>query len=220
VFLVVRRAAGAIASPLPPLPLVATASLLVVWALLIQLAWRSPQRVVAGESRSPDALFTFWPPLLTILLFAAACSYPGGRWADWLVWPAAIAALVWSSRAVRPARRSSPAGARDVTGDDQVLQQLTRFRTSEGNEAVRGTVVAEFAAGQRDATLYVAFCPPFERLPDIETDVADGFPVAVKVAQRLHNGTQLDVRLAEPAEESLAVTVVFFAVEPDRPLAG
>jgi hypothetical protein len=118
-------------------------------------------------------------------------------------------------QALRPARRSSPAAPCAVLTTELVLQQLARVRTAEGNEAVRGRLVAEFAAGQRDTTLYVAFCPPFERLPDVDTHVTDDTTASVKVAQRLHNGAQLDVRLTEPAENSLTVTVEFFAAEPD-----
>ena len=119
------------------------------------------------------------------------------------------------SRAPRPARRSSPAAPRALLTTEQVLQQLARIRTAEGNEAVRGTLVAEFAAGQREATLYVAFCPPFERLPDVDAHVADDSTATVRVVQRLHNGAQLDVRLPAPADNSLTVTVEFFAAEPD-----
>ena len=118
-------------------------------------------------------------------------------------------------QALRPARRSSPAAPPAALTTDQVLQQLARIRTVAGNEAVRGTLVAEFAAGQREAMLYVAFCPPFERLPDVDAHVADDSTATVRVAQRLHNGAQLDVRLPAPADNSLTVTVEFFAAEPD-----
>ncbi len=214
-FLVLRRATGAITSPLPALPLVVTAASLVGWTLLIQLTWRTTRRSIAGELRSPDRFATFWVPLSTVLLFAVGCSYPGNRAIDWLVWPTAMAAVVWSSYSLRPARRSSPAKAHGPAVAEQVLQEITRVRTSDGVEAIRGTLVAEFGAGQRDAMLYVAFCPPFERLPEIEAEVADDSPAAVKVAQRLHNGTQLEVRLPKPAEEPRAVTIQLFAAEPE-----
>jgi hypothetical protein len=111
------------------------------------------------------------------------------------------------------ARRSAPAIKREATASDQVLQELTRFRTSQGKEAIRGKLVAEFATGQREANLYVAFCPPFQRLPDVEAQVAGNPAATVKVAQRLHHGAQFDVRLAAPAEEPLSVTIEFFAAE-------
>jgi hypothetical protein len=113
----------------------------------------------------------------------------------------------------RPARRSAPAARPAVLAPEQIIQQSIRYRTSEGKEAIRGMLIADFAAGQRDAALYVAFCPPFERLPDVEAHVADDAAATVKVAQRLHHGAQLDVRLPAPAEAPLSVTIEFFAEE-------
>ena len=39
----------------------------------------------------------------------------------------------------------------------------------------------------------------------------DDLEAEVKLAQVLHNGAQLDVRLSEPAEDALAVSIEFFA---------
>jgi len=97
--------------------------------------------------------------------------------------------------------------------EEVVLQQLTRVRTRRGNDIIRGTLVAEFPVGERYATLYVAFCPPFERLPVVQTDSADDFDATVKLAQVLHNGAQIEVRLTEPAEEFLRICVDFVAQE-------
>jgi hypothetical protein len=215
--LVVRRAMGAVTQPLPPWLLLATSVALLAWALFVQLTWRmnsrGQSRSIAGELRSPEGLFTLWLPALTLVLFTIACSAPFSRLIDWFVWPPTIVAVAVLWYWLIPARRSSPAATR-VEAAEQVLQQLTRFRTATGREAVRGTMVAEFTAGQREATLHVAFCPPFERLPEIDAHVNDGSMAAVKVAQRLHNGAQLDIRLLEPAEEPFTVAVEFFAAEP------
>ncbi|MEX2306972.1 MAG: hypothetical protein WD738_05240 [Pirellulales bacterium] len=217
-FLLLRRAAGGITSPLPPLPLVATALGLIAWALGIHLLWprdeKSPSRSVVGELRSPDSLFTLWLPALTIVLFAVACSYPGKRLVDWLVWVPAIAAIGARWPMKRPARRSSPAALQDENAG-QVLQQLTRIRLADCREALHGTLIAEFAAGERSASLFVAFCPPFETLPTVDARVDDASSATVKVAQRLHNGVQLDVRLSETPEDSLTVSVELFAAEPE-----
>ena len=59
----------------------------------------------------------------------------------------------------------------------------------------------------------MAFCPPFELLPHIDVNIADDSDATVKVSQFLHNGTQLEVRLPEPAEEPLRVTVELYAAE-------
>lgn len=97
----------------------------------------------------------------------------------------------------------------------QLLQQLSRVRTAEGKETIRGTLVAEFEQGERQVTLYVAFCPPFELLPQVEANAADDSEADVKIVQVLHNGAQIDVRLSEPAEELATISIDFYAVESD-----
>ena len=76
---------------------------------------------------------------------------------------------------------------------------------------MRGVLTAEFRAGERQTTVYVGFCPPFELLPQVEAASASEFEAEVKPIQILHNGAQLEVRLDEPAEEPLAVSIEFFA---------
>ena len=94
-----------------------------------------------------------------------------------------------------------------------LLQQMSRSRTAEGHESIHGTLVAEFSPGERTATLHVAFCPPFEKLPHVAAEIADGPDASVKVAQVLHNGVRLEVRLSEPAEFSTAVSLEIAAEE-------
>jgi len=110
--------------------------------------------------------------------------------------------------------RSAPPANGDAT-TEQVLQRLTRVRTVDGHEAISGTLLAEFAPGERNATLHVAFCPPFETLPNLEAQIADDSEASVKVTQVLHNGAQLEVRLPEPADETIAVEVEFFATDAE-----
>jgi hypothetical protein len=128
------------------------------------------------------------------------------RIVDWLVWLPAIAGDWWLRWALFPAKRSSPPiGARstsvqDDPVDEQLLQQITRTPTAEGREVIHGTLVAELAAGERSATLYVAFCPPFERLPQVEAEATDCPDASVKLIQALHHGAQLEVCLFEVFE--------------------
>jgi hypothetical protein len=203
-FLFVRRATGALAVPLATPQLVATATVLCLWALVV--------REFTAKRRT-----YFWVSLCTMLLVAIACSFPVARIVDWLVWLPAIgcvAILPLASRIRLPISggRSLSAIADDAI-PEQVLQQVTRFRTVDGKDAIRGTLAAEFVAGERQTTLYVAFCPPFELLPKVETNANGDYEVEVKLAQVLHNGAQLDVRLSEPADEAVAVSIEFFAIE-------
>jgi hypothetical protein len=203
-FLFIRRATGALTAPLATPQLVATATVMCLWALGVR------------EFTAKRATY-FWVSLGTMLLVAVACSFPVARIVDWLVWLPAIGCVAMLPLATRVKLPISGRGHLSDTKADanpeRMLQQLTRFRTANGKESIRGTVVAEFAVGERQTTLYIGFCPPFELLPQVEADVNDDFEAEVKLAQVLHNGVQFDVRLSEPAEEAVAVSIEFFASE-------
>jgi hypothetical protein len=203
-FLFVRRATGALTVPLGAPQLVATAMVVFLWALVVR------------EFTRKRATY-FWISLCTMLLVAIGCSFPVARVIDWLVWVPAIgciAVLPLATRIRLPNSRRGRLNSMDADANpEQVLQQLTRFRTADGKNAIRGTVLAEFVVGERQTTLYVGFCPPFELLPVVDAGVNDELEAEVKLAQVLHNGAQLDVRLSEPAEEPIAVSIEFFASE-------
>ena len=189
-FLLSRRIAGAYSAELPPPQLFIVATLALAWAIAVLLA------------------------------LAIACSYPGSRVIDWLIWPAVMLEAVFLPalrRRHKPSRSTATTPLATALHSEEpsenILQQLTRIRLTDGHEAIRGELVAEFPTGERQVTLYVAFCPPFELLPHIDVNIADDSDATVKVSQFLHNGTQLEVRLPEPAEEPLRVTVELYAAE-------
>jgi hypothetical protein len=196
VLLFVRRLSGALIAPLAAAPLIATATGLSAWAVAVQIRFRD-ERVK-------------WATLATVILFAVACSFPGARLIDWLVWPIALAA-VW----VLPSRLRLNSQRRSVLPPDnpadQPLQELTRSRSANGVEAVLGKVVAEFAANERSAVVHVAFCPPFEQLPAVEIRRTTGPACEVKVAQLLHQGVRFELRLSRASTEPLRVTIEFTA---------
>jgi hypothetical protein len=76
-------------------------------------------------------------------------------------------------------------------------------------------LTAEFSPGQRTATLYVGFCPPFEFLPVVTAHAPGNTHTTVKVAQVLHNGAQLEVRLPHAAGSQQVANVEFYAAEPE-----
>ena len=96
-------------------------------------------------------------------------------------------------------------------GEGSLLQQLSRVRDEAGAERVHGTLIAEFAAGQRQATVYVGFCPPLPRLPVIEVETVDGPEAELKVSQSVCHGARVEVRLARPAAEACSVTIELVA---------
>jgi hypothetical protein len=206
-FLLSRRITGAFSTELPAPQLFAIATLALIWAIGVR------------ELTYPSALAPSIS-IAVILALAIACSYPGSRLVDWLIWPAVMVELVFlpASRRHHKPSPSTPTTPLTTTSDSEdqtenILQHLTRIRLSDGHEAIRGELVAEFPTGERQATLHVAFCPPFELLPHIDVNIPDDSDATVKVTQFLHNGTQLEVRLPDPAEEPVRVTIELFASE-------
>jgi hypothetical protein len=211
-FLLARRLLGALSEPLPPTTLLVTAIAATSWVVASRLAIGS---IASSETPIVSRLVDWCLPVLLVTL-AVACSYPGRRLVDWLVWLSAIAVAWWVAQMqTAPARRGVAAKVRvaaqpSFSENEQVLQQLTRARTAEGLEVVSGTLLAEFAPGERTVTLHAAFCPPFERLPQVEVEATDA---TVKLVQVLHNGVRLDVRRAMPALEPCRVSVELRATE-------
>jgi hypothetical protein len=164
-----------------------------------------------GVRAVSSATHARWLPTAVIILFAIACSFPGSRFIDWAVWLPTLGLDWWSQKRLVDIKLRSQPAARPEPEIEQPLQQLTRYRTADGSEAIRGTLVAEFEAGDRSATVYAAFCPPFEQLPDVEAQVGDDSPAVVKVTQHLHNGVQFEVRLPHAAASPQYVTIEFFA---------
>jgi hypothetical protein len=188
---------------MPTAGLFGTAIGLTAWAIFI--------RAVAANSQAAN-----WMVLGVLILFALGCSYPDVHVVDWLVWCSAGTIIFCVPPATR-VKKESLLQRRSVatdgyTSDEKVLQQYSRARSADGKETISGTLVAEFALGERQVTLYAGFCPPFELLPQVEASVADDFEAEVKLVQVLHNGAQIDVRLDEPAEEPVTVAIEFVAV--------
>jgi hypothetical protein len=213
-FLFLRRLSGAFSAPLPTAPLVISATILSAWAIAIQVL----------ASRWLGSVEATIAPIAIVLLFAVACSFPGYRLVDWLVWTAAVLVIVGftgGSRSARWQRRRTlrepgplglPANEEPPceSHKERTIQRITRTRTG-GRDTIQAELVAEFSRGARQASLFVAFCPPFERMPEVEASVADDTDATVKLAQVLHNGAQLEVRLPEPAEDAFNVCVEFVA---------
>jgi hypothetical protein len=223
-FLAARRAMGAMSAPLAPLPLIATAIGLLAWVLFLRATLRGPNQMIPGGPANTLGPLS-WVTLSTsasLLLVAFACSFPGTQFVDWLVWvPTLAAAWVRPSALAQLGRTfanrspSTPLPIRDsAESTDLVLQRVTRYRSEDGSISLHGEMQAEFAAGERDATLFVAFCPPFDRLPKVEAHIADDIVADVKLTQVLHNGAQLDVRLPRPATEPTSIGLELIAVEP------
>jgi len=103
-----------------------------------------------------------------------------------------------------------------IAEGEVVLQQVMRVRDAEGREYIYATLRGELEAGERRTTLFVGFCPPFAKPPQVEAEVIEGPPGVAKVIQSLHNGAQIEVDLDEAALEPVYVTVEAAAFEPEE----
>ena len=225
-----RRFAGALQADLPWSSLAPTAALAAAIVFAGRVVWRrSLNDASSAPGRFAELAFA-WGGSISLVLLAVGCS-DFGRTRDWLLWLPLVAADqlhrhwflhgVWFPGAA-PKRREPVIGLYDpgvsangsaatIDADGQVLQQLVRVRDGAGGESVRGTLYAEFAAGQRTATLHVGFCPPLERLPRVEVSPCDLPPAEVKVVQALAHGARLEVRLSQPTAKPCSVTIDFSA---------
>lgn len=94
--------------------------------------------------------------------------------------------------------------------DEGLTLWLSR-RTTDDAEQIEGWVRVEFAAGQREAIVHVAFCPPLPGIPEIETEDLEGTDLEIRVAAAFAFGARLSVRRSGSLAESSIARVGFFA---------
>lgn len=90
--------------------------------------------------------------------------------------------------------------AEDEPPGDEVIQQLTRSRMPDGSETLAGWLRVGLAAGQRNTNVHVAFCPPFDRTPQVSIEQLDGPETRIKIVQVLPYGVRCDLKLAGASE--------------------
>jgi hypothetical protein len=84
-------------------------------------------------------------------------------------------------------------------------------RTTDDTEQIEGWVRVEFAAGQRETMIHVAFCPPLSGIPEIETEDLEGSDLEIRVAAAFAFGARLSVRRSGSLDEANSDRVGFFA---------
>jgi hypothetical protein len=105
-------------------------------------------------------------------------------------------------------------GCNNAVPPEGVVQQLTRSRAANGAEEISGWLRTCFAAGQRTASVHVAFCPPLGAAPELSVEQIDGPEARIKTAQVLPYGARLDLKLAAALEEPASVLLQFSAHAP------
>ena len=113
---------------------------------------------------------------------------------------------------IATAAAESNAEALELPGD--VRQQITRWHDEAGIDTITGLLRSQITRGERSGTLHVAFCPPFERLPELHVEQSAGPPARIKVAQLQPHGARFEFRLAEPCEAASLIALEFTAFEP------
>ncbi len=230
-----RRLAGALQTPLSWQGMLWIAILLAAAAAAAHAAWRHSAQgtPVARWAVLPAALIT-----ASLLAMAGALSVPGTSPLGLVIFWGTVSGeelVAWAPRVWRvrllAARRREP-GAPPITDRDRnavaagplgpkmiwgkaasadVVQQQTRSRAADGTEVLCGWLRVPLAAGQRIASVHVAFCPPFPRTPEVAVQQREGPAARIKAVQLLPHGARFDVRLAEPGESAGAVLLEFSA---------
>lgn len=222
-FLWIRRATGAISTPLTLGSLLAVGGSVAVAALTARVLFRRASPVPAA-SIVLSALLT-----VGTLAFAAATTLPGsaplGLAGLWLL-IAAEELWAWRRPRFRFSTRNHAAPAatprtpvQPIPDDeqfeqaiadstlglsvsrDQVTQQVTRLVEPDGTERVVGWMRVSFEPGQRLASVHLAFCPPFGRTPEAALERLEGPQVRIKRVQVFPFGARFDLKLGSLSEQ-------------------
>ena len=136
------------------------------------------------------------PPAIAFAWFVLI----GTEGLSWLV--ACRPALLRSGNGPRAVSHHSPT---DELADDSdaelprgLVQQLTRIR-EDGRESIHAVLLAEIPAGDRQAAIHVAFCPPLDQKPQLTAHALDAGDAEVRVTQAETFGARIEMRLPAAA---------------------
>ncbi len=215
-----RRWAGALTVPLEATVLVAVATGAALAAAWARVAWLWGRPRGAGVWLHLAALAL---PTVGLLLLGYGLALPdSGLGAKALFWTLLVgeeaASGWWLARRgrVRRSRRPRPGAAPSLgllLNGEQLTQRLSRSKAADGGDRLQGSLRADFAPGSRAASIHVAFCPPFAKLPRFELRQSAGPPLRIQLGQLLPHGARVDLKLNDPARETVAVWLEFSAVD-------
>jgi hypothetical protein len=233
IFLLARRLAGGLITPLPPSLLMSIGLIVAAAAWTVHiLSPRSRQTQVTILSGALGP----WLAVLALPIFALAVSLPGsstfGLVVLWLTIGSAEIGL-WRLRKNRHLetallfRQAGNSLMEEMTLlDDKssllplhreaatATQKLVYHRSVDGQASVEGWLRTNFIADQRTAIVHVAFCPAFEQTPGVEAELLDGPPCEIKPTLVLPWGVRWEVKLDSPASAPTTATIEFIAREP------
>ncbi len=94
-----------------------------------------------------------------------------------------------------------------------VSQRITRGREESGGEMIFGIVRCDFAPGQRQQNVHIAFCPPLQRRPQLSMDQVDGPTARLRPAILEVFGAGVEVKLKAASTGPSSVQIQFYACE-------
>ena len=94
--------------------------------------------------------------------------------------------------------------------DENCTLWLSRRQTADG-EQIEGWVRVDFATGQRETVIHMAFCPPLSGFPEIETEDLNGIGLEIRVAAVFPFGARLSVRRNDALDERHTDRIGFVA---------
>jgi hypothetical protein len=230
--LIARRAAGGLSIPLPTAALAATGIIAVAVAAAIRRLGRDEACWSSLHGRVAILL-----PSFALIALGAAITLPGSPPLGLaLLWIAIAAEEAWTWRqwrwvGGRPASRKHKTAVRQLAAVEDgvhppisrrlispplspsgdVTQRLIRTCSAAGVERIEGWLKAIVHPGERTMHLHVAFCPPFERVPQFTVIQSSGPAARVRPVQLLPYGVRLELKLSEPSNEKAVVVIEFSA---------
>jgi hypothetical protein len=228
--IIVRRAAGALDTPLSPLALVSTGVIVATAAAGVRLS-----------TQYHSTALVHWLAGSAALALAIGVSLPGSSVVGLSVlWIAVIAEEAWSWWRWRASRRIDVRARRQLDGGrgrrletsiqsgtrtlplaepspfaGDVVQKLIRTQ-ADGVDRIQGWLKARLAESERNATLHVAFCPPFDEAPTLTVVQTNGPECRIKTGQLLSYGVRLELKRVLAEAEQAVVVIEFSAQAPYR----
>lgn len=201
--LIARRMMGAFTEELSWQAVLATAMLSFALVSGLRVLWwlTFSKSLVA----KPQAAWIGWGSSLTLVLLAAGISFPRGGSQDWVLWlPVLVADQVLRRWLFESRGPLVPIAAKPRAAGD-TWQQVVRTRDASGAETVSATLRADFVPDQRNASVYLGFCPPLACAPEITIGPVAG--AEAKIVQAFAHGVRIDVRLDQVARDAKSISL-------------
>ena len=119
---------------------------------------------------------------------------------------ALLIAVEWISRQL--ATKKLPKNEPVELMDDTVQQQIIRSQTADGQDRLDGTFWVEFPTETMTATVHIAFCPAFERIPKVQVFSVNETDVHFRVAPPKTFGVRVDVKRNNLEQDRLCFIVI------------